>query len=123
MNLQQFIKDTIANGGASYNLITGEYNPTTGYMVGLYNKDQVVPLGTAKGLQYDVADFIKDNAQILLGGTVTDCYFLGSWVHEGEVHLDISANVLDLKEALFLGKKYGQLAIWDCANKCEIKIN
>jgi len=124
MNLKEFLKSTIQNNGASYNLITGELNPNKGYMVALQGKEQRFVFDTynTKSLQYNVANYIKDNALILIGGVVCSDYFLGSWVHNGEIYLDISVNVGDLKEALFLGKKYKQLAIWDCENKCEIKL-
>ena len=61
----------------------------------------------------------------------------GAWVSEGTVYLDVNdwkstelgIGSLIVKEfgsieeaALFLGKLRGQLAIWDCKNKCSIDV-
>lgn len=124
MNLKEFLKETIANGGCSYNLVTGQGTPTTGYMIALQGKEQtyIFDIKNTKSFQYNVANYIKDNTLILMGGIVCSDYFLGSWIHEGELYLDVVVNVGDKDEALFLGKKYGQKAIFDCANKSEILI-
>lgn len=124
MNLKEFLKETIKHGGSTYNLVTGQGTPTKGYMVALQGKEQTYnfDLKNTKGLQYDVANYIKENTIILLGGAVCNDYFLGSWVNKGKLYLDVCVNVGDKKEALFLGKKYGQIAIWDCENQTEIKL-
>lgn len=123
MNLKEFLNQTI-KGGSTYNLVTGQGTPTTGYMVALQGKEQTYAFDpkNTKGLQYDVANYIKENTIILLGGAVCNDYFLGSWVHKDKLYLDVCVNVGDKDEALFLGKKYGQIAIWDCANQTEIEL-
>lgn len=35
MNLRNLLKEINDNGGVSYNITTGDYNPTDGYMVSL----------------------------------------------------------------------------------------
>lgn len=127
MNLKEFLKETIKHGGSSYNLVTGQGTPTTGYMVALQGKEQTyvinkIKLNWVKQFQYDVANYIKEHTLILMGGVVCSDYFLGSWVHKDKLYLDVCVNVGDKDEALFLGKKYGQLAIWDCANQTDIKL-
>jgi len=51
--------------------------------------------------------------------------FIGVWLepHTDRVWLDGSVWVEDLTDALALGIKHKQLAIWDCANSTEIYLN
>ena len=124
-NLKQFVQNTLSNNGCSYNLITTEINPNKGYMVAIPEKELIIANFdklTEKALQYKVAEFIKVNALILIGGTVDENYFIGSWVDNNKLYLDISVNVSIKNEAEFLGRKYKQIAIWDCANLTSINL-
>ena len=50
--------------------------------------------------------------------------YLGIWIDKtsGIVYLDISIHIKELEQALNLARSNKQLAIWDCANKAEIKV-
>lgn len=121
-NLKQFVKATIENGGASFNLVTGELNPTTGYMVAIQGHEKIVPNVTSeKQLQYIISDFIREHAIILASGISNEGNFIGTWLHEGNLYLDVSCNVSNKADAIKVAKEGNQLAIWDCANNCEIK--
>jgi len=43
-------------------------------------------------------------------------YDIGLWLDEGNVYLDFSINIPDLRHALRIGKKYKQKALYDWAN-------
>lgn len=121
-NLKQFVKATIENGGASFNLVTGELNPTTGYMVAIQGHEKIVPNVTSeKQLQYIISDFIREHAIILASGISNEGNYIGTWLHEGNLYLDVSCNVSNKADAIKVAKEGSQLAIWDCANNCEIK--
>lgn len=121
-NLKQFVKATIENGGASFNLVTGELNPTTGYMVAIQGHEKIVPNVTSeKQLQYIVADFIREHAIILASCISNEGNFIGTWLHENKLYLDVSCNIADKADATKAAKSGNQLAIWDCENNCEIK--
>lgn len=85
MNLLNFINDTLNNGGASYNLLTGEYNPNNGYMVAIKGKELKVPVDQFN--RKTVADYISEHTHILLTNLNGDI-FLGAWVNEGFVKVD-----------------------------------
>lgn len=116
MNLQHFFNDVLRNGGASYNITTGEYNPTNGYFVSLPNFEQKIPL--ADFTQQTVKDFINDNSIEL----ANEFSFVGSWVDNGIVYLDVSRQFNDKRFALNLAVNSNQLAIYDAFNSVVIDL-
>lgn len=122
MNLKQFVKDTLNKGGASFNLVTGEYNPNFGYMVAT-SKNTEIKIKIDRFSNYEVAKFIKDHALILCGNLISSNKFLGSWVHEGYVYLDISTLEINLNVASLLGLEADQLAIFCNKTKSAISLN
>lgn len=120
MNLQKFIKDTIFNGGASYNIYTGDYNPNKGYMLAIKGHELQIPLHQFNSKV--LSDYIKTKADILLSG-VTENKFLGSWVDNGVVYLDCSVCYDSAVEAIQIGIDSNELAIWDNQLKCSIPCN
>jgi hypothetical protein len=121
-NLKKFVAATIQNGGASFSLETGEINPTAGYMVAISGHEKIVPNVTnSKQLQYIVAEYIKEHAIILAAG-MSQNTFMGTWLHENKLYLDVSKNVTDKASAVRMAIENNQLAIWDNSNNSEIKI-
>lgn len=113
MNLQQFFTETLNNNGASYSILSGELNPTNGYFVSLANKGITVDLSDFN--QKVVADYISQNAIQLNQAK----YFVGSWIDNGVVYLDVTVQVADKRNALELAYNNGQQAIYD-ANIGEV---
>lgn len=111
MNLQQFYTDTL-NGGATYNIITGEYNPKKDYFVSLFGREKRIK--EEDFTQTTIKDFINDNVTLL-----NDVNYLGSWADNGYIYLDVSVRVDSLEDALKLGYQNRQLAIYD-ANKGKV---
>lgn len=120
MNLQQFYNDTLTNGGASFNILTGEYNPDNGYMLAIKGHELQVSLN--KFNQKVLSDYIKSKADILMSGITTD-KFIGSWVYDGIVYLDCSVKFQSAELAIQTGIENGELAIWDNFLKAEIPCN
>lgn len=121
-NLRDFLKATMINKGASYNVVTGELNPKSGYMVAIAGHERVIDNVTSeKQLQYLIADYLGDKAIILTSGITGDDKFVGTWVNDGKLYLDVSVNIADKDTAIALAKSSNQLAIWDCKNQTEIK--
>jgi hypothetical protein len=112
-NLKDFIKATIDNNGATYNLNTGELNPTSGYFVGLKGNEKIIGLDN---YTKDVQTYVLANSTKL---SDKDNY-LGSWINEDEIVLDIAVRVDSLDKAIKLGKENEQSAIYDASNKVVI---
>ncbi len=45
---------------------------------------------------------------------------IGTWVHEGQIYLDLVQNIHDLDIATRMAKRRGEIAIYDCKNQKEI---
>lgn len=120
MNLLNFVNDTLKNGGASFNLLTGEYNPKSGYMVATSGHEVVIPLKQFHNAS--LAGYIAEKSAILLSGISNTSLFLGAWVDGDKVYLDISEKVEDRQDAVKIGIERKQLAIWDNANGKEIRL-
>lgn len=113
-NLLKILNLIRIDGGVSYNINTGEANPTNGFMV-----------GTGKGLillhyvDKDVlSQFVKENAFELS----KDNMFVGVWFDGNNYVLEVSENIKTKRDAVFFGIVRKQKSIWDCAKQDEIKI-
>jgi len=112
-NLKEFISKTKKDKGATYNLETGEINPKSGYFVGI------------KGTEYKLGNEAKDIQNFVLMNSVhlsDRNNFVGSWVENGLLYLDIVVMFDSLKEAKKEGVNRGQLAIYDANNKNVIEL-
>ena len=116
MNLSNLFYELALNDGFSYNVITGESNPTTGYMVSLNGYEE----------QFDFNDFdnniLKSYFLNHLESLNKEAAFLGGWLDDNKVYLDVSINISDLETAIYTGIMNNQKAIYDCANKRSIDI-
>lgn len=112
-NVWQSIQNT---GGASYNLSTAEMNPTTGYMVALKGVEQIYPVPSTM-------DEFKNILQDYLKGTKLHTIlsnrelFVGFWIDEGKLYVDLSEIVITQRDAIEKAKENEQRAIYDCAGK------
>ena len=111
-------RSLLTQGGFSRNIRTGE-SPTHGYMVGLHSD-----LGGEEAVHHldsfspqHVADH-RQRAAGAASGTNHEIY-QGGWAHDGHAYLDRSVNVKDHDEAVALGHKHKQLAIYDVAGGKE----
>ena len=116
MNLSTLFSELSLTGGFSYNATTGSFNPSTGYMVSLAGFEE----------QFYFDDFEnKDIKQYFVRHVKQLCKdesFLGGWVDDNRVYLDVSINIDDLETAIYTGIMNDQLAIFDCANQRAITL-
>ena len=116
MNLQTFLSEVLKNNGGSYNITTGESNPTDGYMVSLPNREEVF---NADDLCATVLrEYIIDNADELS----SENSFLGLWIDNSMAYLDVSVKYDDLETACYVGILNDQKAIYDNANAVAIHL-
>ena len=116
MNLSNLVHELSLTGGFSYNVTTGESNPTTGYMVSLNGYEE----------QFYFDDFdnkdLKNYFLKHIDKLNNEQYFLGGWVNDNYVYLDASINIPDLETAILYGINGSQLSIFDCANNKTIEL-
>lgn len=102
--------------GCSYNLNTGELNPTSGYMVGIKSMGQQEVRYREDSLEDHVKTYLLNWSQVLEGGDL----FFGAWVYKGMLCFNLSKRYEDRLEAVEAGRKWGQTAIWDNEKKENI---
>ena len=107
MNANKFIQLLKENSGVSYNMTTKEYNPNKGFFVSLPNLETKVSLNSLS--VDDIATFINKHRTLLQDKTK----FVGGWIDNNIAYLDISEQIENKREALELGYKHNQLAIYD----------
>jgi hypothetical protein len=121
MNFISVWNSIVTGNGASYNLSTGELNPETGYMVASQNPSASFPMPKSLNEFQDVIQ--KYLTATTLNELVNSPHlYLGFWVNDGRLVIDLSENIQDKAQALVLGLDRYQLAIYDCANKCDIEL-
>jgi len=106
-------------GGLSINMVDGSM-PTTGYMVAKPPEfsrivDEVDFSNPVKGPKI-LSDYMKTHKNDLGNGR----NYLGTWLNDSKVYLDVSENIQELFEAIRRGRERNQKAIWDVANLSEI---
>ena len=90
-----------------------------GYLVSKKAPSLKIELNKFKKMKY--ADLAKLLSNLYFKATKYD--YLGYWVNNGIVYIDLTKNILDLNEAIIFGQNNDQKAIWDCKNNSEITLN
>jgi hypothetical protein len=122
MNFTDVFRSIQETGGASYNMTTGILNPETGYMVPIawnHEEKYTIPQNLfdfsviVKAYLANHWDKIMDSPEWI---------FIGFWLHEGQLYIDLAENIQDFEEAYEAGFDREQKAIYDCTNKRDITI-
>lgn len=108
--IEDIVSKTLKNGGTTTSILTGEMNPKTGFMCSL--KDCAI-INIAQFNTSSIEEIIRDNKKLLLEENI----YLGTWVNEGMIYIDISENITNIEEARAVGITRKQLAIFDCSKK------
>jgi hypothetical protein len=120
--ITKLVAAILSDGGITARLdhldttIQADHAPSTGYMVSLPGFEKVVPLHSFSILHL--------SRYILTYGhhIVKPNRYLGAWVDDGKVYLDVSVNFSDRSTALAQGATWGQLAVWDVVNSTSIEV-
>ena len=115
MELKELINDIICKGGATLDRDLQPIDSKTGYMVSYFE--------TEKTFNIDKIDYEAISNIILeRQADLKENEYLGFWIYEGKLYIDISINILDLKQAKKVGINNNQLAIYDLSNDTSIEI-
>ena len=116
MNLKKVLDEIILEGGISYNLNTGKANPSDGYMVSILGFEE--QFSVDKVSNQTIKAFLLKNMDNLWGET----RFLGGWLNNDIVYLDVSTHIQDLERAIYTGIINNQQCIYDCSEKVHINL-
>lgn len=107
------IKDMILkNGGATLDSNLEPIQAQNGYMVSMQGHELVT---TIEGLNDTLIERYTSLAKKLNG-------YVGMWLDDGKVYLDISQHHTNKNKALEIGKANKQLAIYDIGTGKEIRL-
>ena len=114
ISINEIIAIAEENGGITYNCVTGEINPPTGYAVSIEGREFFAPdLDPAC-----LTGYIMSN---------TDCFspttFLGLWKNEETWSLDITVVFSNIAMAMGAAERNNQKAIYDFETKKCIYLN
>lgn len=108
-------QDIRANGGSTRSVVPGVPSPTGGYAVSLKGFQETFPHWSDE----TIAEYIERHRfQLAQPGR-----FIGAWIDDGQLYLDVSVVVADLQIALDMGRRNDQLAIFDVASEQEIRLD
>ena len=107
------------NSGFTIDLKTG-IEPKSGYCIALSLFEQITDVNN-NDLDIILSNYIVDHKPMLLN-TLPD-YYLGCWVNDDKIYLDVVTIVKDLKLAVRLAKIGKQIAIYDLDQQKEIFVN
>lgn len=113
--IQQFTREW---GGLTISMVDGSM-PDSGYVVAKppeFGKvvEEADFFDPVKGPEI-LADYLIEHQKDLGGKN-----YLGTWVKDGKVYLDVAENIQDKDVATQIGRERNQLAIWDVVNLQEI---
>ena len=91
--------------------------PTSGYMVSLPSYELRCPVSL---LSRDLIAAWLTKALSCFGHIQTR--YIGAWIDQGMVYLDVSIRFNDVTRATLCGKQMKQIAIWDVAAAGEIRL-
>ena len=108
-NLKQFSRALLENGGATFNLVSGEHE-FKGYAYSIFGHEKIHD-------NVSVLSEVEQAVKTFVGEKGVELYsvhnHLGGWFEEGKLFLDITNVTSDLRNAIEQGIRNGQKAIHD----------
>ena len=115
MNDKKII-EIIENEGATLDKNLNNFNSDNGFMVSIKGQEIKVNKNDIQGIKKEIEkkrDFIKNKKGL----------FIGLWLDNDIMFIDISIHIVDYLKALEVARKNDQLAIFDLKNKDSIYLN
>lgn len=108
------IKKIILEGGATLNKYGEDFISNNGFMVSVFGAEfKTTDEEIAKSKIEEYIEKIQTEKGL----------FVGVWVDEGEVYIDLSIHILDYNEALEVARNNKQKAIFNLKDKTSIYLN
>lgn len=107
------IMEIIENEGATLDYNYNDFKSNRGFMVSLKGQEVKVNKNDIKGIKKEIEkkrEFIKDKKGL----------FIGLWLEDDMMYIDISIHIIDYLEALEVARNNEQKAIFDLKNKNNI---
>ena len=133
---EKILQYTKANKGGTFLLNGDSAELNDGYMVSLDGFESSITLNAFHSRQLGfVANYIESADSVIHGfnpSTIQSLWinadgeyplYIGSWINDGRLVMDISIHVQSLKQARIFGERFHQKAIFDNAKKESIYLD
>lgn len=107
-------KNTIQNSGGTFTKDGIPANLTDGYMVGV--------TGLVSGMDEVSFNILFERVASYENIHPEHDAYVGTWVHENQIYIDLSLHILNLDDAMAIGEINSQLAIYDLKNNVSIPL-
>jgi len=115
--INKLINYTIKNGGVSFNKNLEILEDLKGFTVSIQKFEYTTKIENIEEIKNNIQDKIN-----ILNKSIKNNYFIGLWLYDNILYIDINKIELNKSRALELGKKENQKAIFDNVNKKEIEV-
>lgn len=105
--MKKLIKKILENGGATLDAKLEDADLTKGYMVSEVGAEKVFGLDDVEGIEKTLKEYAEK---------ITSNEYVGAWVDDNKLYIDISKHYKSKKQALKVGAENKQLAIYDIAS-------
>jgi len=120
-NLKQFSRALLENGGATFNLVSGEHD-FKGYAYAIHGHEKIH--NTLEGM-FTISE-VEEAVKIFVREKGVELYsvdnHLGGWFEKGKLYLDITNVTSDLRNAIEQGIRNGQEVIHDFQSGKDIRL-
>lgn len=110
---KELYNEILENGGLTLDKNFNRIDKKTGFMVSVAGFEKKF-----NNFTYEEVKAVVDEYKSLLKG----CLYLGFWIDEGNLYIDVSKWFRDKSEALKFGKQNKQIAIFDLKTSESIKV-
>ena len=111
--MEKLIEKIIKNGGATLTSTLENADLKNGYMVSEVGAERVFGLDEVEEIEKTLIEYAEK---------ITTNQFVGAWLDDDKLYIDISRHYKSKKQALRVGADNKQLAIYDIANEESIYI-
>ena len=111
--MKKLIEKIIKNGGATLTSTLENADLKNGYMVSEVGAERVFGLDEVEEIEKTLIEYAEK---------ITTNQFVGAWLDDDKLYIDISRHYKSKKQALRVGADNKQLAIYDIANEESIYI-
>ena len=111
--MKKLIEKIIKNGGATLTSTLEDADLKNGYMVSEVGAERVFGLDEVEEIEKTLIEYAEK---------ITTNQFVGAWMDDDKLYIDISRHYKSKKQALRVGADNKQLAIYDIANEESIYI-
>lgn len=112
----KMIKTIIKNGGATLDCNYNNFNASAGYMVSLYGYETKISINNIEEIKKEILKKME------LIRTKKGC-FVGLWVENDLLYIDISKHIEDYNKALEVARNNQQKAVYNLKNDKSIYLN